>query len=64
MEFEAYIQSGEKPEPNDWMPAKFLHQMVWLIQQHANSELIVVAFFVVHSMTNALPRDDRSVSNA
>lgn len=38
--FEARIERGEKIEPGDWMPETYRHQLIRLIQQHANSELM------------------------
>ncbi len=38
--FEATINSGEKIEPEDWMPYEYRRQLIRLIEQHAHSEVM------------------------
>ncbi|MBP9882338.1 MAG: 1,2-phenylacetyl-CoA epoxidase subunit A [Chitinophagales bacterium] len=38
--FEATIDSGEKIEPQDWMPYEYRRQLIRLIEQHAHSEVM------------------------
>lgn len=39
-EFEEKINSGEKIEPQDWMPYEYRRQLIRLIEQHAHSEVM------------------------
>jgi ring-1,2-phenylacetyl-CoA epoxidase subunit PaaA len=39
-EFEARIERGESIEPKDWMPARYRHQLVRMMSQHAHSEIV------------------------
>jgi ring-1,2-phenylacetyl-CoA epoxidase subunit PaaA len=39
-EFETRINSGEKIEPQDWMPYDYRRQLIRLIEQHAHSEIM------------------------
>ncbi len=39
-DFETRIQSGEKIEPKDWMPARYRKQLIRMISQHAHSEVV------------------------
>jgi ring-1,2-phenylacetyl-CoA epoxidase subunit PaaA len=38
--FERKIDSGEKIEPQDWMPYEYRRQLIRLIEQHAHSEIM------------------------
>src|SRR4030095_6082381 len=38
--FEETINSGEKSEPQDWMPYEYRRQLIRLIEQHAHSEIM------------------------
>ena len=38
--FEARINSGEKIEPKDWMPARYRKQLIRMMSQHAHSEVV------------------------
>jgi len=39
-EFESRIASGDKIEPQDWMPDLYRKQLIRMIEQHAHSEII------------------------
>jgi len=39
-DFEAKIDTGEKIEPQDWMPYEYRRQLIRMIEQHAHSEII------------------------